>query len=149
VNWKRSWLILVLAGVAAATTTVSASEPVASVTAKLIYGSNTDQPKEQALADLEPRFKPDFGYKHYRLLGEKSVTLKEGYSETLDLGHQFAVSVKHKETRKQFHVLAIDLYHKEKWLLFLEVSVKNKSEPIFIKGPNTEQGLVIIALTAK
>jgi hypothetical protein len=139
-----------MVAVTAATMPLYAAEPTATVTAKLIYGSNaTDQPKEQALAELEPRFKPDFGYKHYRLLGEKSVTLKEGYSETLDLGHEFTVSIKHKETQKQFRVLAINLYHKGKWLLFLEVSAKNKSEPIFIKGPTTEQGLVIIALTAK
>lgn len=121
----------------------------AEIQARLIYGTNEeDLPKEAALADLEPRFKPDFGYKHYRLLGEKKATLKEGKTDRLELGHEFAVRIRHRETKGDFHVLQIDVFHKSKKLLFLEVSVRQNSEPIFIKGPWTEKGLIIIALTA-
>lgn len=122
----------------------------AKIDAKLIYGTNADnQPKEEALRDLEPRFKPDFGYKRYQLLGEKSATLKEGDADKLDLGHQFEIAIKNKGEKKKFHVLQIDLFHQGKKLLFIEVSVEEKSEPIFIKGPWTDQGLLIIAVTAR
>ncbi len=122
----------------------------AKIDARLIYGTNTDdQPKEAALQDIESKFQPDFGYRHYRLLGEKTATIKEGESSTLDLGHQFQLVIKHKSSKKPFRVLQIDLFHQNKKLLFIEVSVEQKSEPIFIKGPWTEQGLVIIALTAR
>jgi len=139
-------LVLVMLGM----TQASSWAGPAKIDARLIYGSNTDdQPKEAALQDIEPKFKPDFGYKHYRLLGEKNASINDGESAVMDLGHQFQITVKNKETKKPYHVLQIDLYHQGKKLLFIEVSVEQKSEPIFIKGPWTDQGLVIIALTAK
>jgi hypothetical protein len=128
----------------------SAAESTAVIEAKLIYATNSEEPsREEAPRDIESRLKPDFGYKHYCLLGEKSVKLKEDDEEKIDLGHQIEVSIKHKGTKKQFHVLGVNLYHQNKWLFFIEVSVQQKSKPIFIKGPFTKDGLVIIALTAK
>ena len=149
-NWQASLVFAFLVCAALATPVASADESAAVIEVKLIYATNTeDQPKEEALKDIEPRLKPDFGYKHYSLLGEKSVELNEGDEEKLDLGHQIEVSIKHKDTKKHFHVLGVNLYHHNKWLFFIEVSVQQKSKPIFIKGPFTKDGLVIIALTAK
>lgn len=149
-NRQLSWALAWLAWAAPAAMQAYAGEPTATVEARLIYGTNTEnKSKEEPVKELESRLKRDFGYKHYRLLSTKSAQIKEGYSEKLDLGHQIEISIKHKGTKKQFHTLAVDLYHQNKWLLFLEVSVQQKSEPIFIKGPWTEQGLVIIAVTAK
>lgn len=129
---------------------MSAAESTASIEAKLIYGTNAeDQPTEEQLKDIEPRLKPDFGYRNYRLLGEKIFKLKEGNEEKCELGHQIEVSIKHNGTKKQFQVLGVNLYHQNKWLFFIEVSVQQKSKPIFIKGPFTKDGLVIIMLTAK
>lgn len=124
--------------------------PRAIIHVRLIYATNEpDGIHDKELADLEPRFRPDFGYKHYKLLGEKRVELKEGDSVLLDLGHSFGLSLKHVGTRQRFHLLHVDLFHQKKWLFWFETSVKQRSEPLFIKGPWTEKGLVIIALEAK
>ena len=122
----------------------------ATIEAKLIYAANdSDEPDQHLLKELEPRLRHDFGYKHYRLLGEKSAEMKEGDNVMLDLGHQFQLSVKHKGAKKDFQILQIDLFHKKEWRLYFELSVKQKGEPIFVKGPPTDNGLVIIELAAK
>jgi len=150
VNSLARWVFAFMAALACAAGPVCGGDATAAIEARLIYGTNAD-PKSAggAAPELEPRLKRDFGYKHYRVLGERSAKLKEGDGEKLELGQNFDISVKHKGTKKQFHTLGIDLYHQGKWLLFIEVSVKQRSEPIFIKGPWTEDGLLIIALTAK
>ena len=79
-NWQASLLFAFL--VCAALTTTSGDESSAIIEAKLIYATNSeDAPKGEATKDIESRLKPDFGYKYYSLLGEKSVKLQEGDEE--------------------------------------------------------------------
>jgi hypothetical protein len=136
--------------VASMAATTFAGDTGAKIQVKLIYGTSAeDQSNEPELQEMGAMFKADFGFKHYKLLGEKAAKLKEGESDTLDLGHQFEVRLKNKATKKPYHVIDINLFHKGGWLCYFEASVAAKGEPVVIKGPWTKQGLVIIVLTAK
>lgn len=144
---QRSWILwLALAAIFAP---VAGWADTAKLEVLLIYGTNEDKPTEAALSELKEKFKPDFGYKHYSLLGSRKVELKEGESQMVDMGHKLQVSLKHLQARKKFHLMNCDLYHRGDWLLYIQLNVSQEGEPVFIKGPWTEKGLLILAVKAK
>jgi len=49
----------------------------ASIEARLIRASNTDDKPDEQLSKLEPKLKKVFGYRHYKQLGIQKAPLKE------------------------------------------------------------------------
>ena len=72
---------------------VAASAYGASINARLIQASNTAEPSDETLKQLEPKLKKEFGYKFYHLLGTKQESLDQTTKIRLDLGEGFVLFV--------------------------------------------------------
>jgi hypothetical protein len=131
---------------------VTGTAQAASLQASLIRASN-ELPADPALKQLQPQLKAQFGYKNYKLLGNKKEVLKPATAHKLDVGEGFCViailksTVKDKTARKDVHELTIE-WMSGKTKLLTAPSVKmSEGAHVLIKGPAVGNDWIVLALT--
>jgi hypothetical protein len=134
------WLLLfVLLMVATAETRA------ATIQAMLIRASN-EAPSDASLNQLHPHLKHQFGYQHYRLLGNKQDALKLKTARKLDVGEGFFVVATLRSSKKHVHEIDIEWTSGTTKLVSTTVKMSEGSQ-VFVKGPGVGNDWIVLALS--
>ncbi len=125
---------------------VAASSHAASINAQLIRASNTSEASDEALKELEPKLKKEFGYKFYHLLGTKQESLEQKTKSRLDLGEGFVLFVTPQAEDKKGNELEIEWWSGRALLVKTVAKIPAKRS-VFIKGPGVGEDWIILALS--
>jgi len=145
----------VLAILSAALSAVSVSSARAadeSIWSALVLATNEEHPK-QACPELErywTKLKSIFpNYNQFELLGQHSVVTNGFGEHWLVPREDFSLHVECKKSEKPgFSHMKLDLYQEKKLLAEMEVRLSGQNV-FFIRGPNYDNGRIIIILMVK
>ena len=127
---------------------VAASAYGASINARLIQASNTSEPSDETLKQLEPKLKKEFGYKFYHLLGTKQESLDQTTKIRLDLGEGFVLFVTPKSVDKKGNELELEWWSGRALLVKTVARIPAKRS-VFIKGPGVGEDWIILAVSVR
>ena len=113
----------------------------------LILATNSDHPKpppEELRSQVE-NLKTVFGYKEFRLLGQKRKAVPTGREDWLVQSRQFFLQVDTKNPLPDGYALGLELKRENAVLVHADAKL-SRDQPLFIRGPFVGQGQLIILL---
>ncbi|MDZ4816185.1 MAG: hypothetical protein SGI71_07950 [Verrucomicrobiota bacterium] len=120
------------------------------ISAQLVYAFNgpVSQSKEVSELGYEDKLQRAFKYHHYRVTHQGVSSLKSDGVQSFALGSDFSAQIEKLSKNGDKYAVKVILYHFDKEILSTNADF-SKGNPLFIKGPAYDQGLLIFVFTVK